>query len=165
MIELLNQETKELQESQKQIEEMAKDIIKTFSTEYIYAQSEVMKNISDINVLVSSLIAKGYRKIPEGAVVLTREEIEKYAKDCIVGRETGLDIINGLIARAERLQESTRKETAEKFAERLKDYINDKCCEELGDMACDTDYYTIDIPKTFDRIDEICKEITEGGNG
>jgi hypothetical protein len=71
-------------------------------------------------------------KLPCNAVVLTREELQAHDKALL-----------------------------EKFAESLKAYINDKCCEELGDMACDTDYYTIDIPKTFDKIDEICKEITE----
>ena len=60
----------------KQIENMKRDIIKTFSTEYIYAQSEVMKNISDINVLISSLISKGYCKINENEVVISKKEYE-----------------------------------------------------------------------------------------
>jgi hypothetical protein len=95
-----------------------------------------------------NLYNAGYRKIPENAVVLTREQ---YEKDLAIERELG-----------ERKASRARKETAEKFAGMLKEYINDRCCEELGDMACDTDYYTIDIPKTFDKIDEICKELTEG---
>lgn len=54
--------TEKKQEGLNTIEEMKMDIIKTFSLEYIYAQSEVMKRESDIDVLVNSLIAKGYRK-------------------------------------------------------------------------------------------------------
>lgn len=44
------------------IKEMEIDIIKTFSVEYIYALNETMKKNSDIKILASSLIAKGYRK-------------------------------------------------------------------------------------------------------
>lgn len=77
----------------------------------------------------------GYRKIPENAVVLTREQ---YEKDLAIERELG-----------ERKASRARKETAEKFAERVK-------------MAF---YYEFDelIPSIMaDKIDEICKEITEG---
>jgi hypothetical protein len=116
---------KQIEEKRKhfvEVNEMAKEIDKC------YPNAKITNGY-----LAKNLYNAGYRKIPEGAVVLTREELQAHDKDL-----------------------------AEKFAEMLKEYINDRCCEELGDMACDTDYYTIDIPKTFDKIDEICKEITEG---
>ena len=72
--------------------------------------------------IAESLQHDGYRKLPENSVVLSREDIKKYVKDCIAGEETGLDIINALIARAERYKEKAkqeRKETAEKI---LKDF-------------------------------------------
>ena len=55
----------------------------------------------------------GYRKIPEGAVVLTREEYEKLQalkEDYVKGYEAGVD--EGW--------ENARKETAEKFAEKAR---------------------------------------------
>ena len=55
-----------------------------------------------------------------------------------------------------------RKETAEKFAEKIQDYLNDKVCEEFGDNACDVTYFTIDVDKVISDIFEIAKEITEG---
>ena len=65
----------------------------------------------------------GYRKVDENAVVLTRENINKYAKDCIVGHETGLDIINGLIAMGESKAERARKETATDFIFKVESYL------------------------------------------
>ena len=72
----------------------------------------------------------GYRKIPEGAVVLTREEYEKL--------KNGEVTYNQMV-----------RIVAEKFAERVK-------------MAF---YYEFDelIPSIMaDKIDEICKDISEG---
>ena len=88
-------------------------------------------------------IRKGkLKEIPEKAVVLTREEYDKLQSlkdDYTKGYEAGVD--EGW--------DNARKETAEKFAERVK-------------MAF---YYEFDelIPSIMaDKIDEICKEITEG---
>lgn len=61
--------------------------------------------------------------IPKGAVVLTKEDMKKYAKDCIIGEIAGYDILNGLISRAERQREQVRKETA---MEILLEIINKK---------------------------------------
>ena len=85
--------------------------------------------------MAKAIYNAGYRKIPENAVVLTREQ---YEKDLAIERELG-----------ERKASRARKETAEKFAERVK-------------MAF---YYEFDelIPSIMaDKIDEIAKEITEG---
>lgn len=61
--------------------------------------------------------------------------------------------IDHLQAHDRQIKEKTRKETAEKFAERLKDYYN------WGFPFVLT---IQDKQKLFAYIDEICKEITEG---
>ena len=99
------------------------------------------KNIENCNSDMSCdycrakhLYNAGYRKIPEGAVVITREEYEKLCDLAYFG--------NG--------EETIRKETAEKVAEKLKEIAKDKL-ELYG-------WQMVDI----DDIDEICKELTEG---
>ena len=107
-------------DKEKQIEEMKREIIKTFSTEYIYAQSEVMKNISDINVLIRSLISKGYRKITENEVVISKEEYEKLKQEQTISYTA---MINGSyldrIGDLENRLLNIRKETARKIADEL----------------------------------------------
>lgn len=102
--------------------------------------------------LIAEEVLKYYQpKIPENAVVLTREEYEELQ----TGQDFNYGYHNGETNMTEyyeniRLPE-VRKETAEKFAERVK-------------MAF---YYEFDelIPSIMaDKIDEICKEITEGNN-
>lgn len=79
-------------------------------------------------------------KIPEGAVVLTRGEIDAYEERISSAYELGYKESKNRVV----------KETAEKFAERLKSIAKDKL-ELYG-------WQMVDI----DDIDEICKEITEG---
>ena len=83
------------------------------------------------------LLNAGYCKIPEGAVVLTREQ---YEKDLAIERELG-----------ERKASRARKETAEKFAEMVsKAFMSVNCID-------------IDEWNWYQRkIDEICEEISEG---
>lgn len=84
-------------------------------------------------------IRKGkLKEIPENAVVLTREQ---YEKDLAIERELG-----------ERKASRARKETAEKFAEMLKERSFD---EYDPDGRC---YECVAVSD----IDEICKEIKEG---
>jgi hypothetical protein len=82
--------------------------------------------------MAEALYNAGYRKIPEGAVVLTQEEWAVH---------------NEQFAQAMYQKEvNTRKETAEKFAEMLK-------------LSLDkNDLYVY----SNDDINEICKELTEG---
>ena len=84
----------------------------------------------------------GYRKIPENAVVLTKEEFEKY--------EHRQNQINVLLLNNELLRKTlaeVRKETAEKFAAMLQSEFREE------DFYCDYVAW---------KIDEILKEITEG---
>lgn len=116
-------------DKEKQIEEMTSDIIKTFSTEYIYAQSEVMKNISDITVLVSSLISKGYRKIKDNEVVISKEEYEG-----LINQNKGLKEENhtlwlennDLEAQVELKSKETAREILSKFKKGIKELAIDK---------------------------------------
>ena len=77
-------------------------------------------------------------KIPEGAVVLTDEEYERWQ-----GQTLNI--------------KKVRKETAEKFAERLKEMANKEIVRTIFDEFV---YYRI----LEDKIDEICKEFTEESN-
>lgn len=82
----------------------------------------------------------GYRKIPEGAVVLTEDNAEEIG-DMVVKSPQMQEAVLHLI-------KAWQKETAEKFAERVK-------------MAF---YYEFDelIPSIMaDKIDEICKELVD----
>ena len=118
-------------DKQKQIaiEEMAKDIC----VECPYPTCVPCKACDSWGYAENAINA-GYRKIPEGAVVITREEYEKLCDLAYFG--------NG--------EETIRKETAEKVAEKLKEIAKDKL-ELYG-------WQMVDI----DDIDEICKELTEG---
>lgn len=90
MVDLLNQEMKELQAHQKQIEEMAKDVdtagkvagdwLLNEAKEILnrnghFKSTEHTKTLSDI--VAEELAKMGYRKIPENAVALTRKEYIK----------------------------------------------------------------------------------------
>ena len=108
--------------------------------------------------LAESLYNAGYRKIPENAVVLKREEYEKLklfeervrSGVCFTQKEwfdycqKDSNERTSLLIKAKK---DTRKETAEKFAEKLK--------VEFDEILLS------DTP--LSKIDEICKEITEKG--
>lgn len=51
-----------------------------------------------------------------------------------------------------------RKQAVKEFAEKLKDYINDKIIEEFFDMAVGIKYFTIDIDEFEEHVDELLKE-------
>ena len=86
----------------------------------------------------------GYRKIPENAVVLTDEEWAEHCEQ---------------FAKAMYQKEvNTRKETAEKFVERLKATLTEIIPFEDYEIG-DWEYDGMDIANA---IDEICKEFTEG---
>ena len=113
------------------IEEMAKVIEEAMAK----ARRTIGGHNNIANFYATMLYNAGYRKILEGAVVLTGEEHKQMLKDLIESNEKAKEIAS--------------KETAEKFAERVK-------------MAF---YYHFDelIPSIMAKdIDEICKEFTGG---
>ena len=127
MVDMYNQEMKELQDSQKQIEEIAKVVCECCIENEEFTCSIVHQPCIFAKTFAETIHDKGYRKIPENAVVLTEEEKRK--------------LLHGMY-------EQGKFDGVVKFAERVK-------------MAF---YYEFDelIPSIMaDKIDEICKEITE----
>ena len=51
-----------------------------------------------------------------------------------------------------------KKQAVKEFAEKLKDYIDDKIIEEFFDMAVGIKYFTIDIDEFEEHVDELLKE-------
>lgn len=132
---LLKQEMKELQENQKQIEEMAKDMLgygmeKYPTGESVFTETKLREQFFHLFLSYAEhLIGKGYRKIPKCAVVLTpaeRDEEMRLIRENVIER-----------------MEATRKETVEEFAERLKEKFD------YDEILCSI-------------VDRIVKEITEG---
>ena len=58
-------------------------------------------------------------------------------------------------------EKQAKIEAVKDFAEKLKDYINDKIIEEFFDMAVDIKYFTIDIDEFEEHVDELLKEYEE----
>lgn len=132
----------------KQIEEMAR-VICGFACDYENCDicpHDCINVPCEYHDYAINLLKAGYRKIPEGAVVhidrrLFNEIVNNIllsVKPVYLRKEIAskmLDLTNQLIA-------DTRKETAEKFAERLKEIFKYEAHQQW--------------------IDEIYKEITEG---
>ena len=162
------------------IEEMEKDI----AVRMAMAKGVAGSMNNGVEGWVSKyLIEIGYRKIPENAVVLTREEYEKVKhvlkyepEEAIIRLEDltknerlysphmfcSLGGCSGVRKGCNRTCNESwivieRKETAEKFAERLKSEVLNFCgtVEENG-------YFERGKISFCEDIDEICKELTEG---
>ena len=133
-------------DKQKQIEEMANII---FDGRY---KNDYISPLKGANELYNA----GYRKIPENAVVLTREEYDYLINDCKRWENLAVEKVDEII--------TTRKETAEKFA-RLVEFHSVSTRDEEG-----IEIFTISalglkeiLHEEFGILyDEICKEITEG---
>lgn len=154
-------------DKQKQIEEMAKEVEKSYTAYRGFCPHKptvcsTIKSCVYCNI-ATHLIEQGYRKITEGAVVLTREELEE--RDCknhhegyktgVAGMQEQVEALHKVLnERKAEVEKYVRKETAEKFAEMYKELL-DK--QEKGWSA-----NMIWIITAKNCIDEICKEITEG---
>lgn len=183
-------------DKQKQIEEMA-DIICMAAIAYQGSKKEHIRGIH--GAISEALLNAGYRKIPEGAVVLTEKEyqryerIEKIIKLAKMEKAIGYEVKNGKLyyftnmlegfeyefkdlqeicdtanhyneeffGLQQRLDfwkgkaEETRKETAEKFAERLKGLFP------IDEVML----HLLPHKQLHKAVDEICKEFTEGEYG
>ena len=120
-------------QKQKQIEELMKDMCADYPCNRICDQYCGMYDYAE------RAINAGYRKIPENAVVLETSVYES------------LEIKNY----RDVIYEQSRKETAEKFAERLKEKLD---ISVIGYSTSEV------ISEIEDKIDEICKEITNSIN-
>ena len=182
-------------DKQKQIEEMAKvldgDCGECYTCKYFES-----KGVNCTSLLGAEyLYEAGYRKIPEGAVVLTNEEYKRYAriekiiKLAKMEKANGYEVKNGKLYYFSNMlegceiefkdlqeicdmanhyneefwglyqqltfwkgkAEDIRKETAEKFAEMVSKAFVGLSCIDIDEWNwCQN------------KIDEICKEITEG---
>lgn len=93
--------------------------------------------------VVTFMTSKGYRKIPEDAFVLTREEYEKL-------QALKFDYVKGYEAGVDEGWDNAVMQTAEKFAEMLKErYVP---LDEWDEISIGSLHY---------EIDEICKEIKD----
>jgi hypothetical protein len=155
----------------KQIEEMAKVIAKyissrDFEVKFITNPDSKAFPFSHTAGVAEDLYNAGYRKIPEGAVVLTGEEFEALTSD--LDKTDYGDFENGY---SQGYKQSS-KETAEKLAKKLKAKLNE-WLEDNEDLNGKIDFGIAMIEligvKSLDGeviaeslIDEICKRITEG---
>ena len=144
-------------DEQKQIEEMAKIICKSGANNADCDKCGFNRECSKFKD-AKAIYNAGYRKIPENAVLLTEERLkaiieEEYKKalkgKVVLTREEYTNYIVEYMGVKE-IKERVRKETAEKFAERLKDFINFKskistCLELKRDI--------------IDYINEMCEEL------
>ena len=126
-------------DEQKQIEEMA-ELINIQLPDYEHSFRDCLN-------AAEKLYKKGYRKIPEGAVVLTREESQKYAAYKIIE-----PLIRGCLDRERELEkrlETIRKETAREFAKdlseerRLLGYEDNDFC--MGATRVDAKQYGVEV--------------------
>ena len=58
-------------------------------------------------------------------------------------------------------ENNIKRQAVKEFAEKLKDYLEDKLIDEFEDMASDVKYLTIDIDEFEEYIDELLKEYEE----
>jgi hypothetical protein len=155
MVDLLNQEMNELQEGlkQKKIEEIGQDIADICSDMAL----NCCGSTPCYACIAKRLERKGYRKIPENAVVLTREEKEEY-ESLIKLLIYDKPIKSRIYEFIKDIKDRIRKETAEKFAERLKEELENRspiAGYDLEDLEFDGEIIQ-------EGIDEIAKEFTEG---
>ena len=141
----------------KQIEELMKDMCTDYPCNRICDQYCGMYDYAE------RAINAGYRKIPEGAVVLTGTETEERLEDLLIEFDEMSFYPATLMPNAEECAREwkrkliyaigqLRKETAETFAEKVKSEMQER------------DYMGVKYKQgvfTDSDIDEICKEITE----
>ena len=144
---------------QEQIEEMRREIENGFRksdcreayTNKPYPYFETQKI-----AIAEALYNAGYRKVPEYAVIIPAEEREaemKATNEILAERD-------GLKAEIERLKavlEIKQKQAVKEFAEKLKEYINNKVIADFDDSDS-VKYYTVDLDEFESEIDELLKE-------
>ena len=87
-------------------------------------------------------------------IIEQEQEIEKWKNDYAKLQE---QFANYQIASDKEIM-AQKKQAVKEFAQKLKDYINDKIIEEFFDMAVGIKYFTIDIDEFEEHVDELLKE-------
>ena len=106
-----------MKDKEKQIEEMAKVIIQTSCNGKECENCSWIRSVEEATeccVCLKALYCAGYRKIPENAVVLTREEYDYLINDCKRWENLAVEKVDEII--------TTRKETAREILQWLKDH-------------------------------------------
>ena len=139
-------------DKQKQIEEMAKVVQRNMCGDkpceecnYHGFKTKILPRYCEVYLIAEKLFNAGYRKIPDGAVVLTREEYDELCCSVGISREE-VDRVVDLV------EKDTRKETAEKFAGSLKGLFP------IDEVML----HLLPHEQLHKAIDEICKELSEG---
>ena len=136
-------------DKQKQIEEMVRIICGKYNNGGCEIDGYVCNLRCDSRIRAEICYEEGYRKIPENAVVLTREEYHK-----LKSLSTIEEITLGAV------YENTRKETAEKICHKAKhDFVG------FDKISLKRLYFIIKNNigiELNEDIDEICKEFKEG---
>lgn len=155
-------------DKQKQIEEMERDVANAGKIAGDWLMEEAKKLLQEngrfkstehtrtLSEIVAEELAKmGYRKIPEDAVVLTKEELAQIQSNFF---DAGI--------------KHGSKETAEKFAEMAKERLEkyrlenewfDEDCAK-SDWLLDSSIFHCEVIGEDSLIDEICKELIGGKN-
>lgn len=146
-------------DKQKQIEEMAKVLRQHICEDKpcqeckYHGNSKILEPYCEAYIHARMLYNAGYRKIPEGAVVLTNNnEIKQYEWSKMCDKM-------GIFKLIDKECKKTRKETAEKFSEMLKEVIGDICFN-AGTVGVDgyVSCSAVNPNTVIERIDEICEE-------
>lgn len=150
-----------MDKKQKQIEEMASIICKETSNKGLCKKCDFKKHRQFDFIYQCSkfdnaeaLYNAGYRKIPEGAVVLTEEEYERLLKEETLCERLGNDVDVKLkyIYELEDKVAQERKETAKKIMNDISSDI----------LVIDTkEYGNIEVVP-MERLQEICNDIIDG---
>ena len=154
-----------MKDKEKQIEEMAKVIGNTWLVDLEGDTKDVCEVLDevDINNIAREFYEKGYRKLPKYSVVLLREEYEKVDKE-IINKSTYDTIWKaGYNAYEKTIGEcvaEARKETAEKFAEMLKEEL-ENCSAidgyDLEDLEFDGEIIQQCIDKILSEIRQMLR--------
>jgi hypothetical protein len=123
-----------MSDKEQQIEEIEKfiyDYVDSKQTERVYLCSsrvnELAKPFVHNKGIAETFYNAGYRKLPEDRVVLSREEYDnlklEFQKAHNKGVQAGFDMTK---FKEQSIKNKARKETAEKFAEKLKKVIHER---------------------------------------
>ena len=168
----------------------------------IKKMSTIIGNVKPfyVETIAEALYNAGYRKVPDGAVILTPEERDEELRACnekqaeleneierLKGDNEALKMWNDALTKGnEKLKKQNEiahffldnalshidadkqidnymqasKEGAQEFAEKIKEYINNKVIEDFDDSES-VQYYTIDLDEFECEIDELLKELTK----
>ena len=117
--------------------QMIEEMAKTYCQNGFKCDENCQTNGCRVYEVCTELYNAGYRKIPEGAVVVSKQVWEEHIENFDKCREA--------------IEERVRKETAEKFAKMVSKAFVGLSCIDIDEWNwCQN------------KIDEICEEITEG---